>query len=656
VVFNGSLFRPQTIEGFVKHFQALLRSAIKNTNALISQLQVLSREERHQILVEWKNTQTDYPQDKCLHKLFEDHAQHTPDAPALFYGDRDLTYRELNQRANQMAHYLQRLGVGPDSLVGICMYRSLELIIGLLGTLKAGGAYVPLDPTYPKERLADMMEDANMKVLLTEKRLLELLPRHQAEAVCLDNHWEVVAREDTQFNLNPVTVHNLVYVIFTSGSTGRPKGAAVYHRGWTNLMHWFVTEFKITSPDKVLVISSFSFDITQRSIAMPLIVGAQLHLLSSDFYDPELILQTIWDKKISLMNCSPSTFYPLIENFKQDAFEKLRPLRILFLGGEAISASRLEHWAGSCKDTTEVANVYGAAECTDVSSFYVLKDYKRYIKTSVPVGKPIFNSQVYILDRNLRPVPFGAAGEICIAGDGVGKGYINDDALTREKFVPNPFSGEPGAELYRTGDLGRFLPDWDLEFIGRVDHQVKVRGFRIDLGDIETALRQHEAIKEAVVVNKEYAPGDQRLLAYLVPEQPGELPQAVIEELKLFLKEKLPEYMIPNIFVSLENIPLNPNGKVDRDALPDPETTGIKVGSETPRNPTEENIATIFAEVLKLERLGIFDNFFDLGGHSLLVTEAISRVNDSFQVKLSNFDLLADPTVAGLAQRLEMKQ
>jgi amino acid adenylation domain-containing protein len=656
VVFNGSLFRPQTIEGFVKHFQALLHSAIKNTNALISQLQVLSREERHQILVEWNNTQTDYPQDKCLHKLFEDHAQHTPDAPALFYGDRDLTYRELNQRANQMAHYLQRLGVGPDSLVGICMYRSLELIIGLLGTLKAGGAYVPLDPTYPKERLADMMEDANMKVLLTENRLLELLPRHQAEAVCLDNHWEVVAREDTQFNLNPVTVHNLVYVIFTSGSTGRPKGAAVYHRGWTNLMHWFVTEFKIASPDKVLVISSFSFDITQRSIAMPLIVGAQLHLLSSDFYDPELILQTIWDKKISLMNCSPSTFYPLIENFKQDAFEKLRPLRILFLGGEAISASRLEHWAGSCKDTTEVANVYGAAECTDVSSFYVLKDYKRYIKTSVPVGKPIFNSQVYILDRNLRPVPFGAAGEICIAGDGVGKGYINDDALTREKFVPNPFSGEPGAELYRTGDLGRFLPDWDLEFIGRVDHQVKVRGFRIDLGDIETALRQHEAIKEAVVVNKEYAPGDQRLLAYLVPEQPGELPQAVIEELKLFLKEKLPEYMIPNIFVSLENIPLNPNGKVDRDALPDPETTGIKVGSETPRNPTEENIATIFAEVLKLERLGIFDNFFDLGGHSLLVTEAISRVNDSFQVKLSNFDLLADPTVAGLAQRLEMKQ
>lgn len=655
VLFNGRLYRMETIERFFKHFKAILHSSLENTNTLITELQVLTEEERHHMLVEWNDTRADYPRDKCVHQLFEDHAEQTPDAPALFYGDQKLTYRELNQRANQLAHYLQTLGIGPNALVGVCLNRSLELMIGLLGILKAGGAYVPFDPAYPKERLAAMREDAQLQVLLTTEPLKERLPENEAKIICLDNDWETISRETTDYPDKPADVHNLVYVIFTSGSTGRPKGAAVYHRGWTNLLNWFVTEFNITSEDKVLVISSFSFDLTQRSLAMALVVGGELHLLASDYYYPELIIQTIVEREISVVNCAPSTFYPLIENTDGDIFQQLASLRILFLGGEAISASRLRHWTESDHCNTEVANVYGTAECTDVSSFYRLKDYKRYEETSVPIGKPVFNSQVYVLDKNLLPVPWGAVGEVCITGDGVGKGYINDDALTTEKFVANPFNDEPGARLYRTGDLGRFLPDGNLEYIGRVDHQVKVRGFRVDLGDIESAFRQHHAIKEAVAANREYGPGDERLVAYLVPEQQDVARDRLIEQLKPFLKERLPDHMVPGAFMILDELPLSPNGKIDRDKLPLPEgpTKAEKTDTAPPRTPTEKDVFSIFADVLKLDQFGINDNFFEMGGHSLLVTQAISQVNEKFQMKLSHFDLLAEPTVEGLAKRIE---
>jgi amino acid adenylation domain-containing protein len=669
VIFNESLFAPETIERFTRHFRNTLRAVLENTNALLSEIQILTEEERRQLLVEWNDTQVDYPRDKCNHQLFEECAARTPDAAVLVFADQRLTYRELDHKANQMAHYLQSLGIGPDVLVGICMGRSLEMVVALLGILKAGGAYVPLDPTYPKERLAAMLEDAPMlQVLLTTESLLDRLPGHKIKVICLDRgrDWQTIIRQSTEPPVSRATVHNLVYVIFTSGSTGRPKGAAVYHRGWTNLMHWFDTEFAITPRDKVLVISSFSFDITQRSLAMPLIVGAELHLLASDFYEPELIMRTIFTRKITLLNCSPSTFYPLIETKDEHIFAKLHSLRCLFLGGEAISASRLRHWAESGRCNTEVANVYGAAECSDVSSFYRLKDYQRYIESSVPAGKPIYNSQVYILDKHLNPVPVGAAGEICLAGDGVGKGYINDEALSAEKFVANPFSDTPGSGLYKTGDLGRFLPDGNIEYIGRVDYQVKVRGLRIELGDIETVLRQHTAIKEAVVVKREFSTGDQRLVAYVVPGdrveretgQDEEDQEQLIDRLKLFLKEKLPPYMVPNVFVRLKELPLSPNGKVDRKALPDPETSesGVKIGMEVPRTPTEVDVAAIIAETLKMERIGIFDNFFEVGGHSLLATQVIARVNEVFQVELNQVDFLVNPTVAGLAKRIEDKR
>jgi amino acid adenylation domain-containing protein len=659
--FNARLYRDGAIQRFLGHYQHLLKDALADTAAPISQLQPLDEIERHKLLVEWNDSQHDFPRHKCNHQLFEEYAQRQPDAPCLFYAGRSLSYRELDEQANQLAHHLQSLGVAPNVLVGICVERSLELVIGLLGVLKAGGAYVPLDPAYPKERLAAMLEDAEMlRVLLTKEHLLEHLPPHSSHTLCLDRDWHNIDAQPKEPPPFTATVEHLVYVIFTSGSTGRPKGAAVQHRGWTNLMHWFDTEFDLSPQDKVLIVSSFSFDITQRSLIMPLIRGAQLHLLASNHYDPGLILETISSQKITIMNCSPSTFYPLVESRDPQLFEKFASLRQLILGGESISASRLRHWVEDERCNTAVANVYGAAECTDVSSFYKLTDYQRYVETSVPAGYPIFNSRVYVLDKYLDPVPQGAPGEICLAGEGVGRGYINDKILTAEKYVPDPFAQKPGEMLYRSGDLGRFMPDGNLEFIGRVDHQVKVRGFRVDLGDIETTLRQHETVKEAVVVDHQFGHGDQRLVAYWVRtpnqnESKSEDNTNIVDHLKTFLKTKLPEYMVPSSFVKMDEIPLSPNGKVDRSALPQPQAIQTDETStiEAPRNPLENDLASIFAEYLKIPRIGIDENFFELGGHSLLATQVISRVNELYNVRLTQTDLLIDPTVTGLAGRLE---
>jgi amino acid adenylation domain-containing protein len=541
----------------------------------ISERESRTADDRHRIPVDWNATQTDYPRDKCIHQLFEEQAEKAPGAIALVYGNKQLTYGELNARANQLARHLRGLGVGPNVLVGICMHRSIEMIVGILGTLKAGGAYVALDPTYPKKRLAAMFSDVPMKVLLTKGDMLDSLPAATASAVVrLDLDWHRISVEGPE-NLPPdiVSVRDLAYVIFTSGSTGKPKATAVFQRGWTNLMWWFTQRFEIGPADKVLVVSSFSFDITQRSIVMPLIVGGQLHLLASSYFDPTLVRRTVADKRISLMNCAPSMFYLLIENAKAETYEKLRPLRILFLGGEPISATRLRDWVEAPGCATEVVNVYGVAECTDVSTYYRLTDYRRYAESSVPVGKPIFNTQVHLLDEDMQPVPFGESGQICIGGDGVGKGYINDDAMTAEKFVDDPFSDEPGARLYKTGDLGRMMPDGNIEFVGRVDHQVKVNGLRIDLGDIETALRQHAGVREAIVVSAPVlgGSGDRRLVACVVPKETVPdlaLPQdGLAAELRLFLRDRLPRYMIPAEFVALSKMPLSPNGKIDRKAL-----------------------------------------------------------------------------------------
>ena len=584
-----------------------------------------------------------------LYELFEQRARQTPSATALVFGNVELTYSQLNESANQLAHYLRQMGVGPGVLVGICMHRRPEMIIGLLGTLKAGGAYVPLDASYPKQRLSMMLEDINMSVVLTTDDLVAELPNDKSRLLAVDGNWTEITKESKD-NPEPLgTQDDLAYVIFTSGSTGRAKAAAVPHSGWSNLLNWFDTEFHVNAEDKVLVISSFSFDITQRSIMMPLIVGGELHLLASKYYDPSLILQTIDARQITLINCAPSTFYPLIEKFPK-AELKLKSLRIVFLGGEAISASRLRAWAESNECQSEVVNVYGVAECSDVSTFHRLKDYRRYTATSVPLGRPIYNSQAYVVDEDLKPVEAGAIGEICLAGDGVGRGYINDAELTAQKFVQNPFTNSTSSLLYKTGDLGRFLPNGTLEYRGRVDNQVKVNGVRVELGDIETALRQNPIVSEAVVITKNFGDNDQRLVACVVLQRRIRK-EDIGPRIRSFLRERLPENLIPSDVIPLDEIPLTPNGKVDRTALQElaENTSTIAAGVETPRNPTEAKIAEIFATVLKLETVGIFDSFFDLGGSSFLVTDALSEFADNGFDSVSMLDFLADPTVAHIA-------
>jgi acyl-coenzyme A synthetase/AMP-(fatty) acid ligase/acyl carrier protein len=389
---------------------------------------------------------------------------------------------------------------------------------------------------------------------------------------------------------------------------------------------------------------------------MPLVSGGELHLVP-DGYDPDLLRRVLREEKITLLNCAPSTFYPLIEGTGEDRFASVSSLRCLFLGGEAISASRLMAWGQSKGRTTEIVNVYGAAECSDVSSSYRLHDFARYARTSVPIGKPIDNTQIYLLDENLRLVPTGAIGEICLAGDGVGRGYINDAALTTRKFVANPFAGEAGGKLYRTGDLGRYLPDGTLEFFGRIDHQVKIRGLRIELGEIETLMRAHPRVKEAVAVAAETMPGDQRLIAYYTRVKPiaDAAGDTLENELRETLTQKLPAYMVPNHFVRLDEMPLNPNGKIDREALPVPSNLDrpVQEGFAAPRTPTEEAVAALFASVLKVDMVSRDDHFFRLGGHSLMATQMIASISEALKVRFTAIDFFARPTVAAISDRVD---
>jgi amino acid adenylation domain-containing protein len=646
--FSPELHEPATLQRFGQHLVHLLRAGLEDPGATLASLDMLPPEERHRLLVTWNDTARDYPRDRCVHELFEEHARLTPDATALVDGKRRLSYRELDERANRLAHHLQKLGIGANTPVGICMSRSAELVISLLAVLKAGGAYVPYDTTYPTERMAAMLEDVRLKVLLTQEPLLARLPERKPRVVCVDRDWETIAQYAAEKPEKRSGPDDLCYVIFTSGSTGRPKAAAVHHRGWTNLLCWFRREFAISAADKNLVMSSISFDLTQRSMAMPLVAGGELHVLP-DGYDPDLILRLVRDERITLLNCAPSTFYPLVER-REEGRAALRSLRIVFLGGEAISASRLKGWVASQERVPEIANVYGAAESSDVSSFYRLRDFERYARTSVPIGTPIDNTQVYVLDEELRLLPIGVVGEICLGGDGVGRGYINDAALTARKFVDDPYSREPGAKLYRTGDLGRFLPDGTLEFVGRIDHQVKIRGLRIELGEIETLLRAHPGVKEAVAMATEHAPGDKRLTAYYTCKEGASVPE---DELRDALAQKLPSYMVPNHFVRLPEMPLNPNGKIDREALPAPGSAGRQSAPAAPMTDTEKVVARLFAEILKVDEVGRDDNFFRLGGHSLVATQMIASLSEALSVRFVAIDFFARPTVSGIAQRVD---
>ncbi|MFC1712466.1 amino acid adenylation domain-containing protein [Candidatus Poribacteria bacterium] len=642
--YNTDLFDASTIKHMVSHFQVLLEAMVADLDQRISQLPILTEPERHQLLVEWNDTQTEYPEDKCIHQLFEAQVERAPDAVAVVLGDRQLTYRELNVRANQLAHHVIKCGVGPDILVGVCMERSLELVVGLLGILKAGGAYVPLDPSYPKERLSFMLEDSQVSVLLSQAELLDELPEHKIQVICLDSEWEAIERESEENLICEAVPENLAYVMYTSGSTGKPKGTEICHHGVTRLL-FGVDYVHLGSSRSILHMAPISFDASTFEMWGALLHGARCVLFRDRIPTAEALGDAIQKYEIDTLWLTASLFSTLID----EAPEILSEVRQLVIGGEALSVYHVRR-ALSLLPSTQIINGYGPTESTTFTCCYQIPNQLSESINSIPIGRPIGNTKVYLLDSHLQPVPVGVPGELHIGGLGLARGYLNRPELTAEKFVPNPFSDEPGGRLYKTGDLARYLPDGNIEFLGRMDYQVKIRGFRIELGEIESVLSEHPAVREVVVLAREDEPGDKRLAAYIVPSQ-----ATSARELRSFLKDKLPNYMIPSTFTMLDALPITVSGKINRRALPKPDRLRTDLAEDylAPRTPIEQQIADIWAAVLRLERIGIHDSFFELGGHSLLATQVISRLRRAFQVEIPLRVLFEIPTVANLAEFIE---
>ena len=641
IEYPTDLYRRERIERMTRHLENLLEGVAADPGRRLSELPLLSEGEARGLLVEWNATAVDYSRGQCVHELFEAQAARTPDAVALLFEDERVTYRELNEQANRVARYLREAGVERGGLVGLCLGRSTRMVVGLLGILKAGGAYVPLDERYPPERLFFMLKDAAVRVLLTEERLLGKLPPHEARAVCLDAEWDEVNRRGAE-NLNgSVTSELRAYVIYTSGSTGQPKGVEVSHRAVVNFLTAMRRQTSLDATDALLAVSTLSFDIAATEIYLPLISGARVHVASREAVsDGARLAKLLASSGATVMQATPATWRMLLAaDWQGDARLKV------FSAGEALDRALANQLLERCG---EVWNLYGPTETTIYSGVLRVGEGDG----PVPIGPPIANTQFYVLDRFMNPVPIGIYGELWIGGAGPAQGYRNRPGLTAEKFVPDPFSSEPGARLYRTGDLVRYLEDGSLEFGGRLDYQVKVRGFRIELGEVEAALSRHPEVRAAVVVARADRPGEQRLIAYHVGDE-GRVPTP--GEWRTFLKESLPEYMIPSLFIRLDELPLLPNGKVNRRALPAPDASRpeLRRAFVAPGTPTEAKLVEIWANVLALKQVGIHDDFFELGGDSILATRLVSRVRRAFGVELPLRDLFWKSTVCELAPRIE---
>jgi amino acid adenylation domain-containing protein len=602
--------------------------------------------ERNQILYEWNDTRVEFPA-LCAHQLFEQQVEQHPDSVAVVFNEQRLTYRELNQRANQIAHYLRGLGVGPDRLVGVCLQRSPEMVAGLLGVWKAGGAYVPLDPTYPQERLSFMVSDSAVQVLLTDKRCEHLFSPAHSRTVRLDSDWPLIAQESQSNPDSGATPSNLAYVMYTSGSTGTPKGAMILQSGLVNYLTWAIKTYGVEAGGSVPVHSSISFDLTVTSLYTPLLAGARVELLAEDAAAQSLLAALQRQKGRSLVKITPAHLELLSQQLASDEVTDMT--NVFVIGGENLLAEKLQLWR-EFAPATRLINEYGPTETVVGCCVYeVQADDPR--NGSVPIGRPIDNTQLYVLDSDLQPVPVGETGELYIGGAGVARGYWNRPELTEERFLPDPFSGEPGARMYKSGDLARYRPDRILEYLGRADNQVKVRGYRIELGEIEATLASHPRVQSCAVLAREDEPGDRQLVGYVSPAKNQSL---VPEELRTFLEQRLPAYMVPAHFVLLGSIPLTPNGKVDRKVLPAPSHRSIPVTTtmDAPSTGAERALAAIWAELLKVDAVGVNDNFFDLGGHSLMVFKALSRIRDVFAVDLPVQDFFENPTIAEIAKLL----
>jgi amino acid adenylation domain-containing protein len=643
IEYSTDLFEAATIDRMFRHWQTLLEGLVAHPDSRISLFPILTDEERHQLIVSWNETRMDYPRDKCIHELFEAQVERTPNATAVVFQTDQLTYKDLNRRSNQLAHYLIENGVGPESLVGICMERSLDMVVGLLGILKAGGAYVPLDPAYPKERLEFMLTDSGASVLLAQEGLFEERePRLRGDQCStirpgvmhlrMDKDWEYIAKESEANPARFTTASNLAYVIYTSGSTGAPKGVAIEHRNTVAFLSWVHSAFTKEDLSVVLASTSTCFDLSVFEIFGPLTCGGTIVVAEN-----ALALTTVPEaSRVTLLNTVPSAMNELLRLGAIPA-----SVQMINLGGEPLRNDLVQRIYEST-DVRKVNDLYGPTECTTYSTWACRTAHGRQT-----IGRPIANTQVYILDSNLQPVPMGITGEIYIGGDGVARGYLNRLDLSAERFIPNPF-GNSGTRLYKTGDLARYRSDGNIEYLGRLDYQLKVRGFRIEPGEVESALAQHPSVRETAVDVREDPQGNGILVAYIATREAA----PSIRDLRHFLKETLPEYMVPSSFVFMETLPRTPSGKTDRNALPHPDGGALPRDRAfaAPRNAVEQILVRTWENVLHRDGIGIDDNFFDLGGHSLLATQVISRLRQELNIELPLRRIFEFPTVASLAE------
>lgn len=640
--YSTDLFDASTIVRMTGHFSKLLEGIVKNPDETVGRFPFLSDAERNRLVVEWNNTAMDYPRERCVHQLFEALATQTPNAIAVVFGNESLTYGELERRANQLANHLIRLGTKPDGLVAICLERSLEMVVGLLGILKAGAAYVPLDPAYPRDRIAFMLENSEVALLLTQAQLKENLTSTISGTVLIDLDWPEIAKQSQESPKLSLNSENRAYVIYTSGSTGKPKGVEIPHRAVVNFLTTMAEQPGISASDRLLAVTTLSFDIAGLEIYLPLTQGASLEIVSREVAsDGNQLLAKLEGSGATVMQATPATWRMLLEaGWTGD------PRLKILIGGEAVSQKLANQLL---QRSTSVWNVYGPTETTIWSTLSQIKTGQ-----SVTIGRPIGNTAVFVLDKMLQPVPIGVAGELHIGGDGLARGYLKRPELTAERFIVHPLSHDPKARLYKTGDLVRYLPDGNIEFLGRIDHQVKIRGFRIELGEIETVLRQHPGINETVVVAREDTPGDKRVVAYFVASRDAAPTTA---ELRSFMKEKLPEYMLPAVFVTLQKMPLTPNGKVDRRALPAPDQANLaSTGTfAAPKDRIESQLIKIWEAILSVRPIGVRDNYFELGGHSLLAVKLMNRIEEAFGKNLPIATLLQAPTIEQLAVILRQK-
>jgi amino acid adenylation domain-containing protein len=651
--YSTKLFERTTVQRMLTHYVNLLESIVANPQQRIRELPLLTGDESRQLLVEWNDTAREYPHERCIHQLFEAQAERTPEAIAVVFGEERITYAELNRRANQLGHYLKQLGVGPETRVGILLERSVEMPVALLAVLKAGGAYVAFDPSYPQDRLRYMFEDSDVSVLLTERKVIMGQPEYGARLVCVDVERASIAEHATRNIQSGVNASNLAYLVYTSGSTGRPKGILVEHKSVVNAGYGFINTHRMTEHDRLLQFASLSFDVAAEEFFATWFSGGCVVMRPeqtlSSFAEFTALLER---ENVSVVNLPASFWLEWLTAMDERGGEIPKSVRRVIAGNEKTLEETLAKWQRLIGQTVEWRNAYGPSETTITASNYDPSSATamREENSAVPIGRPVMNVQMYVLDSALQIVPTGVAGELYIGGDGVARGYHKQPTQTAERFLPNPYGRKHGERFYRTGDAVRFRADGNIEFLGRVDEQVKIRGFRIELGEIEAVLAQHASVRESVVVARDDERGGQRLVAYVVSNN-GEVRT---DELREFLQQRLTDYMVPSGFVMMETLPRTPNGKVDRRALPDSDTTHTETDEDyvAPRSATERTIAKIWQEVLKVDKVGINDNFFGLGGHSLLLVHAQSKVSDALRVKVSMVEMFKYPTISALAEHL----